>query len=229
VSTIFRVQNPELVRRYFSDIAGRYDLANRLLSGGIDVLWRKGTVKRVARHNPRHILDVATGSGDLMLELERRLPDASIIGTDFCLPMLQKAREKGLQQLLLADGMQLPFADGRFDALTIAFGLRNMADYPGAAAEFQRVLRPGGRLYVLDFSMPRGWFGRLYRFYLHGLLPKIAGRVTGKPEAYEYLGESIEAFPSGESMCQLLREAGFSQAQCHPFTFGIVSLYEAQK
>lgn len=223
------MQNPELVRRYFSDIAGRYDLANRLLSGGIDVFWRKDTVKRVARHQPARILDVATGSGDLMLELQRRMPEASVIGTDFCLPMLRKAREKGLQQLLLADGMALPFADGRFDALTIAFGLRNMADYPGAATEFHRVLRPGGRLYVLDFSMPRGVFGRLYRFYLHGMLPKIAGQVTGKQEAYEYLGESIEAFPSGEAMCELLRGAGFAEATGHPFTFGIVSLYEATK
>lgn len=221
------MQEPQLVQRYFSDIAGRYDLANRLLSGGIDVFWRRATVRRVARQRPEQVLDVATGSGDLMLELEKRLPEASVIGTDFCLPMLQQARAKGLEHLLLADGMRLPFAAGRFDALTIAFGLRNMESYPGAAAEFRRVLRPGGRLFVLDFSMPTGVFSKPYRVYLHRVLPKFAGWLTGKPEAYEYLGDSIESFPNGDKMCDLLRKAGFSEAHAKPMTLGIVSLYEA--
>ncbi len=223
------MQNPDLVRRYFSDIAHRYDLANRALSGGCDILWRKAAVRRVARHAPVEILDVATGSGDLMRELERALPKSRVIGTDFCLPMLQEARAKGLQRLLLADGMQLPFAAHRFDALTIAFGLRNMADYPAAAAEFHRILRPGGRLFVLDFSMPSGWFGALYRFYLHRFLPKIAGLLTGNRAAYEYLGASIEAFPSGPAMNALLRAAGFSTVTATPYNGGIVSLYEATK
>jgi len=229
LSQAHRVQNPELVQRYFSKIAGRYDLANRLLCGSIDVWWRKLTARQVARNAPSRVLDVATGSGDLLLEMQRQMPAAEMTGTDFCLPMLQQARAKGLQNLLLADAMRLPFAEGRFDALTVAFGLRNMEDYPGAAREFHRVLQNGGRLFILDFSMPRGWFGALYRFYLHRILPTIAGWVTGEREAYDYLGDSIETFPSGDAMCALLNSAGFVEASARPLTFGIVTVYEARK
>jgi len=223
------VQDPSRVQHYFSQIADRYDFANRLLSGGVDLLWRGATTRRVAAQKPGEILDVATGSGDLMLQLQRALPGARVIGTDFCRPMLERARAKGLQSLVVADGLALPFPRGRFDAVTIAFGLRNMADYRGAIAEFHRILRTGGWLYILDFSRPEGWFGAVYRFYLHRVLPRVAGWVTRHPEAYEYLGESIEAFPSGRAMCDLLEEAGFSTATAIPFTGGIVTLYSACK
>ena len=217
-----------LVQRLFGAIARRYDLANHLLSGGLDFLWRRRAAKIVRSWAPKAILDLATGSGDLALALAKACPEAEITGADFCLPMLQEAQRKGVKNLVQADGLNMPFADASFDALTIAFGLRNMESWPAGLAEMARVLRPGGHLLVLDFSVPPQPFRGLYRFYLHHILPHLATLLTGEKAAYEYLGDSIETFPQGDAMCALLKDAGFHDTRCLPLSGGIVSLYTGQ-
>ena len=219
----------QFVRGMFAKIASRYDLANHLLSGGMDFLWRRRAAKLVRGWNPARILDLATGSGDLAITLRAACPQAFIVGADFCHPMLCEARRKGAPNLIVADGMRMPFADGTFDALTVAFGLRNMESWPGALREMARVLRPGGHLLVLDFSLPPPPLRWLYRPYLHHILPHIAALLTREQAAYDYLGDSIEKFPHGPAMCALLIEAGFIEAKCQPLTGGIVSLHTAQR
>lgn len=223
------MQDPAKVRGIFNAIAARYDLANHVLSGGLDFLWRARCARIVAAWNPRDVLDLATGSGDLALEIRRHLPGARIVGADFCLPMLRVAARKGLRPLVVADGTRLPFADAVFDAVTVAFGLRNMESWPGALGEMARVLRPGGHLLVLDFSMPAPPLAGLYRFYLHRVLPVIAGLLTGRRAGYEYLGESIESFPSGPAMCSLIGGQGFRDVRALPMAAGIVSIYTAAR
>lgn len=211
----------------FGDIAERYDLANHLLSGGLDFLWRRRAARIVQSWRPDRILDLATGSGDVALTLQKACPEAMIVGADFCPPMLSVAMRKGLRHGLVADGMQLPFEKATFAAVTIAFGLRNMASWPAALSEMRRVLRPGGHVLILDFSVPPPPFRWIYRLYLHHVLPRVAALVTGKKFAYDYLGASIEQFPQGKAMCELLSGAGFTEAKCEPLTGGIVSLYTA--
>lgn len=223
-------QDAAFVKRAFAAIAGRYVLTNHVLSLGIDVLWRKKTGREVARRRPRWILDLATGSGDLAAELKARCPDAEVLGADFSPPMLQVAKGRGLPNLIVADGLALPLADGCVDIVTVAFGLRNMGSWEGAAREMARVLRPGGALLVLDFSLPGiEPLRALYLFYLRSIMPKIAGLLTGQRAAYEYLCGSIERFPSGEAMCELLRSQGFRTARAQRLSFGIASLYIAER
>ena len=144
--------------------------------------------------------------------------------------MLQHAREKGLRSTIVADAMNLPFPDGSFDAVTVAFGLRNMESWPAALREMARVLAPGGHLLILDFSLPRNPLLRApYRFYLHHILPVVAGIVTRQKYAYQYMGDSIEKFPSGEAMLTLIRENGLSSPSAFPLTGGIVTLYTAER
>lgn len=223
------MQDPAKVRGIFSAIAGRYDAANHVLSGGLDFLWRARAVRMVGEWKPRAVLDLATGSGDLALAMQKAMPGACVVGADFCLPMLEVAAGKGLRPLVVADGTRLPFADGSFDAVTVAFGLRNMESWPGALREMGRVLQPGGHLLVLDFSMPRPPLAGLYRFYLHRVLPLFAALITGNRSGYKYLGESIEKFPSGDAMCELIRAGGFNEAAAEPLAAGIVSIYTARK
>jgi len=219
-------QNPAFVHRAFSSIAARYVLTNHVLSLGIDILWRRRVAALVQEVNPRLILDVATGSGDLAMSVSAAVPGARVIGADFCAPMLAEARKRGLQELIVTDGLSLPFPAQTFDALTIGYGLRNMADWEAALREFLRVLKPGGRLVILDFSLPRFWLLRgPYRFYLHCVLPFLAGALTGNREAYAYLGDSIERFPSGEAMLELISRNGFSEILWEPQFGGISSVY----
>ncbi|CAN5570247.1 bifunctional demethylmenaquinone methyltransferase/2-methoxy-6-polyprenyl-1,4-benzoquinol methylase UbiE [soil metagenome] len=213
----------------FERVARRYDLANHLLSGGLDFWWRHRASEIVKRWQPRRVLDLATGSGDLALTIQRKLPGAEIIGVDFSPEMLAAARRKGLAKTVVADALHLPFAEASFEAVTVAFGLRNMADWGAALKEMARVLTPGGHALVLDFSLPHGVLRPIYRAYLHHLLPWVAGAVTGERAAYQYLGASIEKFPSGDAMCELLERSGFSNATPQPLSGGIVKLYCAAR
>lgn len=213
----------------FGRIARRYDLANHVLSGGADFLWRRRVAKMVEAWQPRRVLDLATGSGDLALAFQGRLPEATIVAADFSPEMLEVARRKGVRETVLADALQLPFEAGSFDCVTVAFGLRNMADWAAALREMARVLRAGGRLLVLDFSLPAGVLRPAYRFYLHRCLPFLASIVTGQRDAYDYLGRSIEKFPSGREMVELIENNGFSNASPEPLTGGIATIYIAQK
>jgi demethylmenaquinone methyltransferase/2-methoxy-6-polyprenyl-1,4-benzoquinol methylase len=221
-------RDPAYVRDAFARIARRYVTANHVLSLGIDILWRRKVARIVASWKPDRVLDVASGTGDLALEISRRCPEAEITASDFCPEMLEIARERGLENTVVADAMDMPFPDASFDALTVAFGLRNMADYPAALREMRRVLRPGGHLLILDFSLPSGPLRGPYRLYLHHFLPRIAGLVTGQRDAYQYLGGTIEDFPSGGTMCQLIESAGFHDAAARPLTFGVASIYTAE-
>jgi demethylmenaquinone methyltransferase/2-methoxy-6-polyprenyl-1,4-benzoquinol methylase len=228
--------DPHTVRAMFARIAGRYDLANRLLSGGMDVWWRRRLVRSVHDARPRDVLDLATGSGDVAFALADGLPcSVRITGMDFCQPMLDQAVKKRAINTRWAgiefrqgDGLALPLPDACVDAVTISFGLRNMTDRHKALGEMRRVLRPGGRLFVLEFSQPFLWFRPFYYFYLLTLAPWLAGLVTGDRSAYEYLGDSIEGFPDRASLSEEIRRAGFASVRATPLTFGIVALHEAQ-
>ena len=214
----------------FGAIAPRYDLANHWLSCGFDFFWRKRAADVVAGWKPQDVLDLATGTGDLAMVLQRRLPAARVTGSDVSGEMLAVARQKGLTNIVQADAMQLPFADASFDGVTIAFGLRNLPDWDRGLREMHRVLRAGGHLLVLEFSLPRWSILRAaYRFYLHRVTPIVGSILTGKREAYEYLGDSIEEFPHGEKMLRLLQANGFSQATAEALSGGIVSIYIAHK
>ncbi len=213
----------------FGRIARRYDLANHLLSGGADFLWRRRAVRIVEEWQPQRILDLATGSGDLALALQRRLPQAAITGADFSPEMLSVARQKGVRETVLADALRLPFPDESFDCVTVAFGLRNMADWNLALGEMNRVLRSSGHVLVLDFSMPAGALRPAYRFYLHRCLPLLASIVTGQKAAYDYLGGSIEKFPCGDEMLRLIEKNGFAGGAAVPLTGGIATIYTAGK
>ncbi len=221
----------------FSRIARRYDVANRLLSGGFDVRWRRELVRAVKAINPASILDLATGSGDVAFALSQALPsDTEIVGMDFCQPMLdeaelKKAEKRGFSNVVFrqGDGLALPIEDNSFSAVTISFGLRNMADRAKALGEMLRVLKPGGELFVLEFSQPDPRFRPFYFFYLRHILPFIAGMVTGDRAAYVYLNESVEQFPNQAKLTQELENAGFTRVRSKGMTFGVVALHIGKK
>ncbi len=223
----------------FGRIARRYDVANRMLSGGIDTHWRRKLVAAVRKSDPRDILDLATGSGDVAFALSRGLrPSVTIVGMDFCQPMLDEAEAKkraagaGAYDNVTfrqGDGLALPVGDESFDALTISFGLRNLADRHKGLCEMRRVLRPGGRFFVLEFSQPYRWFRPLYYVYLRKLLPRIAGVVTGDRAAYVYLNETISSFPDRAALAGEIEAAGFTQVTSSAMTMGIVALHQARR
>jgi demethylmenaquinone methyltransferase / 2-methoxy-6-polyprenyl-1,4-benzoquinol methylase len=205
------------VRDAFARIADHYVLTNHVLSGGMDILWRKIVTARIRKWQPTMLLDVASGTGDLALEIQDQCPRCEVIASDFCAEMLVHAASRGMAKTVVADALALPFADGEFDVVTVAFGLRNMADYPAALREMNRVLKPGGIL-----RAP-------YRWYLHNVLPHMAGLLTGQKDAYEYLGGSIEQFPAGKQMTDLLESCGFRNTDASPITFGVVTIYEGTR
>jgi demethylmenaquinone methyltransferase/2-methoxy-6-polyprenyl-1,4-benzoquinol methylase len=212
----------------FGNIARRYDLANHTLSCGIDFYWRKRAANTVASWRPDEIVDLATGTGDLALALQKKLPDAEVTGVDFLPEMLELAQRKGVRRTILADAMKLPFPDASFDCVTIAFGLRNMENWRGALAEMSRVLTRDGHLLVLEFSLPTISIVRtIYRFYLHRCLPSLGSFLTRRKSAYDYLGDSIEEFPSGRAMIDLIEASGFRNATIEPLSYGIVTIYTA--
>ena len=224
------------VRKMFAGIAERYDLANLLLSGGFSRSWTRRLVARVKAFAPREIIDLATGSGDVAFELKRRLPGASVRGFDFCEEMLAVARSRaakipGASDIAFAFGdcMALPLAEASVPAVTIAYGVRNFEDRARGLREIFRVLRPGGKLFMLEFTQPAPWFRPFYRFYLKFVLPLVARVITGDKKAYDYLAGSIEAFPPKERLSQELRDAGFSDVRAFGMTFSIVAVHVAEK
>ena len=216
----------------FAGIAGRYDLLNHLLSGNVDKRWRR----RVARSlesslvGEARVLDVACGTGDLSLVLADA-GRARVVGLDFCRPMLEIARRKAEEgsraiPFVEGDALRLPFADETFDAVTIAFGLRNLAGVFEGLKELRRILRPGGRIAVLEFSSPVApGFRALFRFYFTRVLPRIGGLVSGSRGAYEYLPDSVSRFPDQKRLAELMREAGFEGVSFENLTGGIAALH----
>src|SRR5215469_16599285 len=229
MSSPFSAANSKSIREMFAGVAPRYDLANQVLSLGLDRSWRKFVCQRVAAWKPARIIDLATGSGVLAEELARTNTASFVIGADFCIPMLKVAGKRNVEHLVVADGLALPFADASFDVITVAFGLRNMAFLERALAEMARTTRSGGHVVILDFSLPSGPLLPAYRFYLHFVLPRLAGWLTGEPAAYQYLGDSIESFPRGAAMTALMEEAGFVDAIARPLSGGIVTAYLAER
>ena len=230
--------DPEAVRATFESVAPRYDLANHFLSGGIDFYWRKKLVKLASEKTCDHVLDLATGSGDVLFALRDGLPhETAITGVDFCEPMLEEARNKreakGLDEdsneFLWGDCLSLDFPDNSFDLITISFGLRNLADREKGLKEMNRVLKPGGRLIVLEFSQPFFWFRPFYYFYLRLILPWMARLVTGDRDAYLYLGSSISAFPDRFGLVREFENAGFEKIRFTSLTFAIVALHLGYK
>ncbi len=230
--------DPDAVRATFKSVAPRYDLANHLLSGGIDFLWRSNLVDRAKRGEHGRVLDLATGSGDVALALRKGLSaESQITGVDFCEPMLELARRKRdlrklgseQNQFLSGDCLNLRFEDASFDLITIAFGLRNLANRQRGLSEMLRVLKPGGRLLVLEFSQPCSWFRPFYYLYLRGILPWLARIVTGDKDAYLYLGTSIAGFPDRFGLSEEIKAAGFRRVESEAMTFSVVALHQAWK
>ena len=206
-----------------------------MLSLGIDKGWRDQAVAAALQDEPARILDVATGTADLAIALKRTAPDSEVVGVDFAEPMLALGRRKVAAQaldlqLLQGDGQNLDFADGSFDSLTIAYGLRNFSDRERGLQEFYRVLKPGGRLVVLEFPPPpEGLFGALFRFYFLKVTPYLAGAVSGRRDAYEYLGESVLEFPSPRELADMMRGAGFAEVRYRLQTHGVSALHQGVK
>ena len=228
--------DPKAVNTMFARIAGRYDIANHLLSGGIDYWWRQRLVRAVYDSHAASVLDLATGSGDVVFALADGLaPGVTLLGMDFCQPMLDEAVKKREEnhrwthiEFRLGDGMALPLPDASFEAITISFGLRNMVNRAKALQEMRRVLKPDGRLFILEFSQPMVWFRPFYYTYLKYVLPTVAGIITGDRSAYEYLCGSIEQYPDRIAMSEEIRQAGFNSVRALPLSFGIVALHEAR-
>jgi demethylmenaquinone methyltransferase / 2-methoxy-6-polyprenyl-1,4-benzoquinol methylase len=223
------MQDPTFVKNAFQKIADKYVLTNHILSCGTDILWRKKVGRMVKKWHPEVILDIATGTGDLALELQQQCPQSKIIASDFCPEMLAHAERRGVKITQVVDALDMPFEDASCDLLTVAFGLRNMASYPDALKEMNRVIKPGGRILILDFSLPKGILAKPYGFYLNKVLPKIAGLITGQRGAFEYLAGSIEKFPSGRAMCDLIQCQGFEGVFVKTLSFGIASIYVGTK
>lgn len=222
------------VQQMFSEIAPSYDLLNRVLSAGVDRSWRVGAVRAALEKRPKRILDLATGTGDIALLLKKLAPDAEIVGGDFAQPMLelarQKARRSGLEiPFVEADALALPFADSSFEAVTIAFGFRNFADYNRALRELYRVIAPGGRLVILEFPPPpQSGLGVVYRFYFTRVLPLIGGLISRNAAAYRYLPLSVERFPDPDVLGTMMGSAGF-HTHYQLYTGGIVALHLGDK
>jgi demethylmenaquinone methyltransferase/2-methoxy-6-polyprenyl-1,4-benzoquinol methylase len=223
----------EQVREMFSSIAGRYDVTNVVLSFGLDHRWRQVTV-RAGRTGPgMRVLDCATGTGDLALAFRRT--GADVVGTDFCAPMLGPAREKakaaGLDVTFeVADALALPYPDASFDLASISFGIRNVDDPVRCLREMARVVKPGGRVLVLEFGQPRGLWGALYRFYSLVVMPFVGGLLTGNRAAYQYLPRTAAAFPAGEAFLELMDRSGsFAGRSARSLTGGITWLYQGSR
>lgn len=224
------------VRSMFDRIAPRYDLLNRLLSAGTDVRWRRRAVDLLDLAPPARVLDLCTGTADLLMEALARDPRNRGLGVDLSHGMLLRGARKldrggfsGRAALVGGDGEDLPLRDGVFDGALVAFGIRNVGDPRRALREVRRALRPGGRFVVLEFSTPRGVLGGLYRLYFRHLLPRVGGLVSGDGSAYSYLPASVARFPSPEDFAAFMRDAGFTAVRWSLLTGGIACLHRGEK
>lgn len=235
--TANEIAHARAVREMFSGIAGKYDLLNHVLSVNIDKRWRRIVREKLSDilADPNAVvLDVACGTGDLSLELKRNAK-ARVFGSDFCHPMLAIANKKTSAasesiRYIEGDAMRLPFADASFDAVTIAFGLRNLSNFADGLKELFRILKPGGRLAVLEFSSPvvPGFRG-LFKFYFTKILPRIGGVVSGSQGAYQYLPDSVSKFPDQKSLVELMRSCGFGSVEFTNLTGGIAAIHTGVK
>lgn len=215
------------IRGMFARIAHRYDLLNRVLSLGLDVRWRHALARRVAAADAGRVLDVCTGTGDLALAFGAR----PVVGCDFCLPMLARAAPKVARRgrtvdLVAGDALALPFADGSFGAVTVAFGVRNFEHLERGLGELARVLEPGGVLLVLEFSEPHGPAAPLLRAWSRTVPPLVGRLVSGDRDAYRYLPESVGRFPAGAALVARLEAAGLERVRTTPLTGGVATVYE---
>ena len=226
------------VWQMFDRIAGRYDLLNRLLSFGQDIRWRKGVGQFLANQENQYLLDLATGTGDQLLYLFQSSTKIDrAIGTDLSKKMLEIGREKIEKHRLnkritLQEGSaeQIEFPDNRFDAVTISFGIRNVASVSQALSEMYRVLKPSGRVLILEFSIPQNRLMRkIYLLYFRYVLPALGSLISGDGYAYKYLNETVETFPYGDDFCHLLVKSGFQKVFMSPMTFGIATIYMGEK
>lgn len=220
------------VQQMFSSIARRYDVTNEVLSLGVHRVWRRKAVKLSGAAPGMNVLDCASGTGDLALAFKRAVgADGRVTGTDFCPEMLEsapdKARQAGLEvQFEVADAMALPYPSNTYDVASIAFGIRNVDDPVVCLREMARVVKPGGRVVVLEFGQPRGLFGGLFRFYSRVVMPNVGGLLTGNRTAYEYLPRTASNFPAGDQFVELMDRSGaFSARAAHPLTFGTAWVY----
>ena len=224
------------VARMFDSISRHYDFLNHFLSLGIDILWRKKAIALLRDLQPKIILDVATGTGDFSIEALSLKPE-KIIGVDISEGMLEVGRQKmrkrkidSIIELRLGDSENLPFTDNFFDAVIVAFGVRNFEDMKGGLTEMLRVVKPGGKVIVLEFSRPSKFpMKQLYSVYFTTILPLIGRWVSRDQAAYRYLPESVQAFPDGKDFVKILSDIGYKNPQCNPLTFGISSLYWGTK
>ena len=222
----------EVIQEMFAGVAPRYDLLNHVLSGGLDLWWRRIAARALSESHRRHVLDLCSGTGDLALALRRR--GARVTAADFCLPMVARAEEKyrasgDRRPLGLAgDALRLPFTDGQFSAVTVSFGIRNVADLDGGLREIARVIEPGGRLLILEFAMPeRQPVKGAYEFYFHNILPWIGKLVSDRGSAYDYLPDSVADFPQRRGFVDRVAAAGFESESWQNLTGGTVCLYSA--
>mgnify|MGYP003393198981 CR=1 FL=1 len=227
------IEHSRAVRAMFSGIAGRYDLLNHVLSINIDKRWRRKVRAKLAdilADENAVVLDVACGTGDLSIELQTNAK-AKVTGTDFCRPMLAVAQDKAASiPFVEGDAMQLSFAENSFDAVTIAFGLRNLSNFRNGLIELHRVLKPGGKLVVLEFSAPvvPGFRGA-FRFYFSNILPRIGGLISGERGAYEYLPDSVSKFPDQKALAEMMSETGFDNVSFDNLTGGIAAIHSGIK
>ncbi|GAB4245922.1 MAG: bifunctional demethylmenaquinone methyltransferase/2-methoxy-6-polyprenyl-1,4-benzoquinol methylase UbiE [Ekhidna sp.] len=224
------------VAEMFDSISGKYDFLNHFLSLGIDIRWRKKAIKLLKDLQPRQILDIATGTGDFAIESLKLNPE-KVIGVDISEGMLnvgrEKMKKKGFDHIIdmqSGDSESLHFEDNKFDAVIVAFGVRNFENLEKGLSEMNRVLRPGGRVIILEFSKPTVFpFKQLYNFYFRWILPKIGRLVSKDHAAYTYLPESVNEFPYGNAFLEILTKTGFKKTKCKPLTLGISSIYIGEK
>lgn len=224
------------VQRMFSRIAPRYDLMNRLMTGGQDIFWRKMVIRRAALPADGHLLDLGTGTGDLSREALRQIPGCRVVAADFTLTMMQTGKKRDIAWQAAsplwtgADALALPFPDKTFDAVVSGFLLRNVSDVKQALAEQWRVLKPGGRIVVLDTTRPRpNLLSPLINFHLHTIIPTLGGLLTGDREAYTYLPNSTKGFLAAEALAVRMIEAGFQRVGFWRLMFGTVAIHWGTK